>query len=103
MTLRLGLAGTQFIGNLYVDSLAKVPGVEVVAVASPNTAASFAERHRIPAHYPDHRAMLTSSDLDAVLIAAPNDVHRDICVDAAAAGKHVLCEKPLALNLAQAD
>src|SRR5690348_7514614 len=46
---------------------------------------------------------LAGTDLDAILIAAPNDTHRDICIDAAAAGKHVLCEKPLALNLSQAD
>jgi myo-inositol 2-dehydrogenase / D-chiro-inositol 1-dehydrogenase len=103
MTLRLGLAGTQFIGKLYLDSLKNVAEAEIVAVASPNTAASFAEQHGIPAHFSDARQMIADGAIDAVLIAAPNDAHRDICVAAAQAGKHVLCEKPLALNLAEAD
>src|ERR1041385_5662459 len=100
--LRIGLVGTQFIGNLYVRALRQVQGAEVVAVASPNTAADFAERHAIAAHFSDWREMLASAEIDAVAIATPNDVHHDITVAAAAAGKHVLCEKPLAMGLPEA-
>ena len=103
MTLRLGLAGTQFIGHLYLEALKQVSGAAVVAVASPNTAAKFAGEHGITAHFSDPAAMIASADIDAVLIATPNDTHRDICLAAARAGKHVLCEKPLALNLPEAD
>jgi predicted dehydrogenase len=101
--LRIGLVGTQFIGNLYMHALRQVEGAEVVAVASPNTAADFAAKHGIDAHFSDWRAMLASAELDAVAIATPNDLHHDITVAAAAAGKHVLCEKPLAMSLPQAD
>ncbi len=103
MTLRIGLVGAQFIGNLYVHALRQVAGAEIVAVASPNTAGEFAARHGIAAHFKDYRSMLESCDLDAVAIATPNDLHYDICLAAADAGKHVLCEKPLALSLAEAD
>ena len=101
--LRLGLAGTQFIGNLYVEALRQVSGVAVVAVASPNTAAEFAARHGIANHYKDYRSMIEDSGLDAIAIATPNDLHYDICLAAADAGKHVLCEKPLTLSLEEAD
>ena len=102
-TLRLGLIGTQFIGNLYVHSLQQVPDAEIVAVTSPNTAQEFATRHEIPEHYSEYREMLASSEIDAVLIATPNDLHHEIALAAAKAGKHVLCEKPLAMSLDQAD
>ncbi len=102
-TLRLGLVGAQFIGNLYVHSLKPVPEATIVAIASPNTAGEFASRHAIPEHYADYRTMLESSAIDAVLIATPNDLHYEITLAAARAGKHVLCEKPLAMSLDQAD
>lgn len=101
--LRIGLAGAQFIGNVYAHALARVPGARIVAVASPNTAEAFATQWGIERHYKDYRSMIEDSELDAVAIAAPNDLHYDICLAAADAGKHVFCEKPLALNLAEAD
>ncbi|MGE0599935.1 MAG: Gfo/Idh/MocA family protein [Dehalococcoidia bacterium] len=101
--LRIGLVGTQFIGNLYCHSLAKVNGADVTAVASPNTAAQFAERWQIPAHFADWREMIASAEIDAVAIATPNDTHAEIAIAAANAGKHVLCEKPLSMSLPEAD
>jgi len=103
MTVRIGLVGTQFIGNLYAYSLRQVPGAEIVAVAAPNTAEAFARQHGVPAWYRDYRSMIETTDLDAVAIAAPNDLHYDVCLAAADAGKHVLCEKPLAVSLEEAD
>ena len=47
--------------------------------------------------------MLALDEIDMVVLGAPNDLHCEIAVDAAAAGKHVVCEKPLCLNLAEAD
>lgn len=103
MTLRIGLVGTQFIGNLYAHSLRQVPGAEIAAVASPSTAAQFAEKWGIARHHPDYRDMIAAGGIDAVAIAVPNDLHHDIAVRAAAAGMHVLCEKPLAMSLSEAD
>lgn len=101
--LRIGLAGAQFIGNVYAHSLRQVREAQLVAVASPNTSEAFAERWGIERHYKDYRSMIEDAELDAVAIAAPNDLHYDICMAAADAGKHVLCEKPLAMNLDEAD
>ncbi|MGI8925530.1 MAG: Gfo/Idh/MocA family protein [Tepidiformaceae bacterium] len=103
LMLRIGLVGTQFIGNLYLNSLKQVPEAAVVAVASPNTAEAFAGRWGIERHYKDYRGMIEDCELDAIAIATPNDLHYDICLAAADAGLHVLCEKPLALNLKEAD
>jgi predicted dehydrogenase len=103
VTLRFGLVGAGFIGGLYRHSLKQVAGAEIVAVASPNRAQAFAERHHIAAHYADYRAMIADAEIDAVLIAAPNNLHADICIAAAEAGKHVFCDKPLAMSLAEAD
>jgi predicted dehydrogenase len=101
--IRIGLIGAQFIGNLYVYSLRQVRGAQIAAVASPTTARDFAARHSIPAHYTDYHAMIEEAEIDAVAIAAPNDLHYDACLAAARAGKHVLCEKPLAMSLAESD
>ncbi|MCE7929133.1 MAG: gfo/Idh/MocA family oxidoreductase [Chloroflexi bacterium CFX7] len=96
------MAGTQYMARLHLRALRRA-GAEVVAVASPNTAAEFATRHGITAHYKDYRSMLEDTPLDAVVIATPNDLHYDVCLAAADAGRHVFCEKPLALSLGEAD
>ncbi len=104
-TVRVGLVGSQFVSTIHLESLRSVPGAEVVAVASATEAhaRAFAERHGVPRWFTDYRKMYELSDLDLVVLGLPNDLHCDATVAAAAAGKHVVCEKPLCLNLAEAD
>ena len=103
--VRVGLIGSQFISTIHARSLEQCREAEVVAVTSPTpgNAAKFGEEFGIPHCFTDSREMLAMSDLDMVVIGAPNDVHRELVVAAAAAGKHVVLEKPMCLNLAEAD
>src|SRR5438270_10394882 len=103
--IRVGLIGSQFITAIHYESLRAVPGAEVVAVTSATEAHAkvFAERHGIPRWFTDYRTMYELPELDLVVLGLPNDLHCDATVAAAAAGKHVVCEKPLCLNLAEAD
>src|SRR5439155_17380696 len=104
-TVRVGLVGSQFIATIHCEALRSVPYTEIVAVASAHeaNAKAFAQRHVIPRWFADYRKMYEMPDLDLVILGLPNDLHCDATVAAAAAGKHVLCEKPLCLNLAEAD
>ena len=74
---------------------------EVVAVASPSegNAKRFAAKHKLPRFFTDYRQMLAEPDIEMVTIAAPNQLHAAMTVDAANAGKHIVCEKPLAMTL----
>src|SRR5262249_21894611 len=104
-TVRVGLVGSQFIASIHCEALRSVPATEIVAVTSAReaNAKAFAERHGIPRWFTDYHKMYEMPDLDLVILGLPNDLHCDAAVAAAAAGKHVLCEKPLCLNLAEAD
>jgi predicted dehydrogenase len=104
-TVRVGLVGSQFVSTIHLESLRAVPGAEVVAVTSATEAhaRAFAERHGVPRWFTDYKRMYELPDLDLVVLGLPNDLHCDATVAAAAAGKHVVCEKPLCLNLAEAD
>ena len=87
-----------------------IPGIQqsgvatLAAIASRDaqTAASWAAEFGVPKHYDSYAALLSDPDIDAVYIPSPNELHRPWTMNAAAAGKHVLCEKPLARNLAEA-
>jgi predicted dehydrogenase len=102
--VKVGLIGSQFIAVIHAESFRRCADAELVAVASPTrgNAANFAAKHHIARHYTDYREMLRS-DVDLVVIGAPNHLHCEMTEAAAAAGKHVICEKPLCLNLAEAD
>ena len=104
-TIRVGLIGSQFIASIHLEALRSVPGAEVVAVCSATEAnvRAFAERHGIRRWFTDYRKMFEMPELDMVVLGLPNDLHCEATLAAAAAGKHVLCEKPLCLNLAEAD
>ena len=101
----VGLIGSQFVSSIHAEALRACPQAEIRAVASPSAghARAFAERFAIPRHFTDPAEMLARPDIDMVVVGAPNDLHCRLTLDAAAAGKHVVMEKPLCLNLADAD
>jgi myo-inositol 2-dehydrogenase/D-chiro-inositol 1-dehydrogenase len=103
--IRVGLIGSQFIAAIHLEALRSVPYTEVVAVCSATEkhVKEFAQKHGIPRWFTDYRKMYEMPDLDMVVLGLPNDLHCDATVAAASAGKHVVCEKPLCLNLAEAD
>ncbi len=104
-TVTVGLIGSGFVADLHAVAFRLVPEAEVLAVASPTPgkAAHFAAEHGIPQAFTDYRDLLAVKDIELVTVSAPNDLHAAITLDAARAGKHVVCEKPLCLTLEQAD
>ncbi len=104
-SVRVGLIGSQFISSIHAEALERCAQAELAAVASPNEAhlKPFAEKYGIPHRFTDYRQMLELDEIDLVVIGAPNDLHCRMTCDAAAARKHVVVEKPLCLNLAEAD
>jgi myo-inositol 2-dehydrogenase / D-chiro-inositol 1-dehydrogenase len=101
----VGLVGSGFISNLHAEAFGHAREAAVLAVASPTEehARRFAEQHSVARWHSDYRALLEEDDISLVCIGVPNDLHRDVVVAAAEAGKHVICEKPLARTLAEAD
>jgi len=105
VTVRVGIVGSRFAANLHALGLRQVPGAEVVAAASPNAedAWAFHRRYEIAHVFADYQDMLDSGLVDAITVACPNDVHCEVTLAAAKAGKHVFVDKPLAVNLAECD
>jgi predicted dehydrogenase len=103
--LRVGLIGSQFITAIHAEALRAYPLAELFAVASPTpgNAERFARTHSIPHHQTDYKKMLEMPEIGMVVVGTPNHTHCQVTVDAAAAGKHVVLEKPMCLNLAEAD
>jgi len=101
----IGLIGSGFISTIHARSLQKCPDAEIVAVASPpeGNPKRFAELYSIPYHFTNHQEMLAMTEIDMIIIGAPNHFHCPLTLDAAKAGKHVVLEKPMCLNLEQAD
>jgi myo-inositol 2-dehydrogenase/D-chiro-inositol 1-dehydrogenase len=101
----VGIIGSGFIAEIHAEALRRVPNARVVGCASPTEgkAAAFAERHHVPHGFTDYRRLLELPEVDVVTLCLPNDLHCRATEDAAAAGKHVICEKPLCVTLAEAD
>ena len=102
--LRLGVLGCANIARTFVRDVAASPQVRVVAAASRDAtkAAAFAREFAIPRHHGSYGALLADTEVDAVYIPLPNTMHATWAMAAARAGKHVLCEKPLAVSRAEA-
>ncbi len=104
--VRVALIGSGRMGSFHGETLARrLPGATLAAVAdpAPGAAEALAGRLGVPAFATDPAEVFADSDIDAVVIAAPARFHADLVVAAAAAGKGVFCEKPMALTLADAD
>ncbi|MEM7441906.1 MAG: Gfo/Idh/MocA family oxidoreductase [Pseudomonadota bacterium] len=103
--IRWGLIGASNIARQFViDAIRSQPDGEVVAVmsASADRAKSYAAENDIPSSFDSVEALLADGNVDAIYISTTNEKHRDQAIAAARAGKHVLCEKPLALTLEDA-
>jgi len=85
-----------------VPAIAASPGARLVAVASERAAAAVAERFGAARAYDAYAALLDDPEVEAVYVPLPNSLHREWTERAVAAGKHVLCEKPLAPSVADA-
>jgi len=104
--VRWGILSTADIGMSKVTpAIQNARNAEVVAIASRDggRAAAAAAQLGIPTSYGSYESLLDTEDVDAVYIPLPNDLHAEWTMKAAAAGKHVLCEKPLAMTAAQAE
>ncbi len=97
-SLRAGVIGTGFIGPVHVEALRRL-GVTVSAICDVgDLAAKAAARLAIPQVFTDYRDLLVCGDVDVVHITTPNRFHAEMSLAALRAGKHVVCEKPLAMS-----
>jgi predicted dehydrogenase len=102
--IRWGIAGPGAIAIRFAEGMRDVTGGTIVAVASRSAerAEAFASRFGIPRHVGSYEALADDPDVDAVYVATPQSRHATDTVLFLSAGKHVLCEKPFALNALQA-
>ncbi len=103
-TLTWGIIGTGRIAGVFANGLAKSKTGTLIAVASRTQAAAdrFGESWNVPRRYDSYEQLLADKNVQAVYISTPHPLHAEWAIKAAEAGKHILCEKPLALNHADA-
>ncbi|HEX4014459.1 MAG TPA: Gfo/Idh/MocA family oxidoreductase [Candidatus Cybelea sp.] len=101
--LRTGIVGAGFGAYAHLPALKHHPRFEVVAIASPAKAHDVARREQIPHSFRSCQEMLAGCELDVVTIASPPFTHAEDVLAALAANKHVLCEKPFAMSVADAQ
>lgn len=98
----IGIIGSGGIAqSCHMPGYASIPDkCEILAVAdaNPQTAKEAAEKFNVPKVFSDYRELLALPEIDAVSVATPNAFHKQPSIDALTAGKHVLCEKPMAMN-----
>ena len=100
-----GIIGTGNIAGKFADATRFVEDAEPLAVGSRSqeTADIFGKRHGIPRRYPRYEDLVGDPDIDAIYVATPHNSHHINTLLALEAGKHVLCEKPLAVNAGEAE
>jgi myo-inositol 2-dehydrogenase/D-chiro-inositol 1-dehydrogenase len=102
--IRVGLIGLGRIGKIHADHLRRRPDVELCAVSDPyitEETAAWAARRGVPRLEKDSAAIIGDPGIDAVLICSPTDTHAALIRQAAEAGKHIFCEKPVSLDVRQ--
>jgi len=104
MTLRIAFTGTGYISKVHAAA-AKTAGAELAAVVNhkPESMAGFARELGIPRQYANINDMLKDGGVDAVVISTPNYLHAPETIAALSAGVHVMAEKPMAMNAAEAE
>ncbi len=100
MGIRVAITGTGFMGTVHTESLKRLKGIEVLGIqgSSPEKSKAAAEQLELPKAYAHWEDLVADPEVDAIHICTPNRLHFPQTVDALKAGKHVLCEKPLAMD-----
>ena len=96
--LKIGLIGAGRIGKLHANNLVnRVPDAELIAISDVYAPAAkeLAEKLNVPNWYDDYHKILENPDVEAVFICSSTDTHSPISIEAARAGKHIFCEKPI--------
>ena len=104
--VNIGVIGAGRIGKLHAEHLAyRVPDASVLAIADirVEAAESCAAEFGIPSAVQDHQGIMENPDIEAVIICSSTDTHAQMIEEAAAAGKHIFCEKPIDFDLARID
>jgi len=102
--IRIGIAGLGFIGPVHLEALRRISGVEVVSVYHNNDdVQTKAEQLGVTRYYQDYDEFLAKDALDCVHICTPNFLHFEMAQKALSAGLHVVCEKPLAITIPEAE
>lgn len=105
-TVQIGVIGVGSIGKVHAQNLARrVPNATLAAIADANRAAadSVASQTGVKQVYTDYKEMLRNKDIEAVVVATPTFLKLEVVKAAAEAGKHIFCEKPMALTLKECD
>ncbi len=104
--VRMGMIGCGTVASYgHLPALASCPEIELVALSDLNQSRldELAEKYKIKATYTNYKDLLARDDIEAVGVAVPLDQHHPVVLDAAEAGKHVLCEKPIAQTVELAE
>ena len=111
--VRIGMIGYGFMGRAHTNGYKRVPDffpelghqpvLQVACARNEENIAKFAKQWGYANIETDWRKLIERDDVDAVDICVPNNLHREIAIAAAEAGKMILCEKPLAMDMAEAE
>ena len=104
--IKVGVIGAGRIGKIHAENLAtRIPGVVVEAIADVNLVAAqeLADKLHVPHAYSDYKKIMEDKSIEAVAICSSTNTHADLMIEAAAAGKHIFCEKPVDHSLEKID
>ncbi len=100
--VRIGIVGSKFAADFHCDSYSRDDRAEVVAVAAIDNLEEISSKWGIGKTYEDYNEMFKDKSIDLISVCVPNFLHHDVTIAAAKAGKHILCEKPLATSVEDA-
>lgn len=101
----MGILGAGGIANHFAAASPDFKSIDITAIGSrdPAKAQAFATKHNLSRAYGSYQAIVDDQDIDCVYIALPNGLHKEWAIKCAQAGKHILCEKPMALSRADGE
>lgn len=100
--VRVGIIGSQFAAGLHAEAYGRIPYAEILAASAIDNLKEFSTEFNIPDTYEDYHKMLQRKDINLISICVPNFLHKEMVLAAARAGKHIICEKPLATKVEDA-